>query len=173
MLSWSRTRPEVVAFVQARRAAPTYVVPMSYAHTATCKFTVASWSETAYVDIDGEGTRVGELYYPKRGLSRAEVSYSYRGDVEGTGTLVYLIAYKADAAPVLGLEQFTGSVGGHEGSCVFRHVGSQDAGSVSARLEVVPGMGTGGLETLVGEAELAIAGHSDDGYELVLSYDLG
>jgi hypothetical protein len=25
----------------------------------------------------------------------------------------------------------------------------------------------------VGEAELAIAGHSDDGYELVLSYDLG
>jgi Protein of unknown function (DUF3224) len=173
MLSWSRTRPEVVAFVQARRAAPTYVVPMSYAHTATCKFTVASWSETAYVDIDGEGTRVGELYYPKRGLSRAEVSYSYRGDVEGTGTLVYLIAYKADAAPVLGLEQFTGSVGGHEGSCVFRHVGSQDAGSVSARLEVVPGMGTGGLETLVGEAELAIAGHSDDGYQLVLSYDLG
>jgi hypothetical protein len=146
---------------------------MSYSHTAACKFKVASWSETAYVDIDGEGTRAGELYYPKRGLSKAEVSYSYSGDVEGTGTLVYLIAYKADAAPVLGLEQFTGSIGGHEGSCVFRHVGSQDAGSVSARLEVVPGMGTGGLESLVGEAELAIAGHSDDGYELVLSYDLG
>ena len=146
---------------------------MSYSHTATCKFKVASWSETAYVDIDGEGTRVGELYYPKRGLSKAEVSYAYSGEVEGTGTLVYLIAYKADAAPVLGLERFTGSVGGHEGSCVFRHVGSQDAGSVSARLEVVPGMGTGGLESLVGEAELAIAGHSDDGYELVLSYDLG
>lgn len=146
---------------------------MSYPHTATCKFKVASWSESAYVD--GEGTRVGELYHPKRGLSKAEVSYSYSGDVEGTGTLVYLIAYKADAAPVLGLGlgQFTGSIGGHEGSCVFRHVGSQDAGSVSARLEVVPGMGTGGLESLVGEAALAIAGHRDDGYDLVLSYDLG
>jgi hypothetical protein len=34
-------------------------------------------------------------------------------------------------------------------------------------------MGTGGLEGLRGEADLAIAGHSDDGYELVLSYDLG
>jgi hypothetical protein len=74
---------------------------------------------------------------------------------------------------VLGLERFTGSIGGHQGSCVFRHVGRQDAGSVSGRLEVVPGMGTGELATLAGEAELAIAGHSDDGYELVLSYDLG
>ena len=145
---------------------------MSYPHTATCKFTVASWWESAYVDIDGEGTKVGELYYPKRGLSKAEVSYRYSGEIEGTSTLVYLIAYKADAAPVLGLERFTGSIGGHEGSCVFRHVGSQDAGSVSARVEVVPGMGTGGLEGLVGEAELSIGGHSDDGYELVLSYDL-
>jgi hypothetical protein len=117
---------------------------MSYSHTAASKFKVASWSESTYVDIDGEGT----------------------------GTLVYLIAYKADAAPVLGLERFTGSIGGHEGSCVFRHVGSQDAGSVSARIEVVPGMGTGGLEGLVGEAELAIAGHSEDGYDLVLSYDI-
>jgi Protein of unknown function (DUF3224) len=146
---------------------------MSYSHTATCKFQVASWSESAYADIDGEGTTVGDMYYPKRGLSRAEVSKSYSGDVQGTGTLVYLIAYKADAAPVLGLERFTGSIGGREGSCVFHHVGSQDAGAVKARLEVVPGMGTGDLEGLVGEAELAIAGHSDDGYDLVLAYDLG
>ena len=147
---------------------------MTYTKKATCRFDVASWSEKAYVDIDeGEGTTAGDMYYPKRGLTRATVGYTYHGEVEGSSTLTYLIAYKADAAPVLGLEQFVGSVEGHEGSCVFRHVGSQDAGSVTARLEVVPGMGTGGLETLRGEAELRIAGHSDDGYELVLSYDLG
>jgi hypothetical protein len=64
-------------------------------------------------------------------------------------------------------------VGGQDGTCVFRHVGSQDAGAVSAHLEVVPGLGTGGLEGLRGEADLEIAGHSDDGYALVLSYDLG
>jgi hypothetical protein len=34
-------------------------------------------------------------------------------------------------------------------------------------------MGTGGLETLTGEAELTTGGHSVDGYELVLSYDIG
>jgi hypothetical protein len=55
---------------------------------------------------------------------------------------------------------------------VFRHVGSQDAGSVTAHLEVVPGMGTGGLQGLRGEAELRIAEHAEDGYQLVLSYDL-
>jgi hypothetical protein len=147
---------------------------MSYSQKATCRFEVTSWKEEAYVDIDeGEGTTAGEMYYPKRGLTSARVEYAYRGDVEGASTLTYLIAYKADAAPVLGLERFTGSVGGHEGSCVFQHVGSQDAGAVSAHLEVVPGMGTGGLETLRGEADLKIAGHSEDGYELVLSYDLG
>jgi hypothetical protein len=146
---------------------------MTYTKTATCRFDVSSWKEQVYVDIDeGEGTTAGEMYYPKRGLTHAEVGYTYKGDVEGTSTLAYLIAYKADAAPVLGLEQFTGSVAGHEGSCVFRHVGSQDAGSVTAHLEVVPGMGTGGLRGLRGEAELRIAEHAEDGYELVLSYDL-
>lgn len=145
---------------------------MTYSHSATTRFDVASWSESLVTDIDGEGITSGDNYYPNRGVTRAEVGYTYTGDVEGTSTVAYLIAYKADAAPVVGLERFEGSIGGHEGSCVFRHVGEQDKGSVSARVEVVPGMGTGGLETLRGEAELSIAGHSDDGYPLVLSYDV-
>jgi hypothetical protein len=145
---------------------------MSYAHKAATRFDVASWSETLVSDIDGEGITAGDNYYPNRGITRTEVTYTYTGDIEGTGTLVYLIAYKADAAPVFGLERFEGSVHGHEGSCVFQHVGHQDKGSVSGHLEVVPGMGTGGLESLRGEADLAIAGHSDDGYPFVLSYDI-
>jgi hypothetical protein len=147
---------------------------MTFTNKATCKFDVASWAEEVYVDIDaGEGTTAGGTYYPKRGLTRADVSYTYTGAVEGSSTLSTLIAYKPDAAPVLGLEHFTGSVAGHEGSCVFLHTGTQESGSVRERIEVVPGMGTGGLETLRGEADLVIDGHSDDGYELVLRYDLG
>lgn len=133
---------------------------------------MVSWSESAYVDIDGEGTTMGDTYYPARGLTQARVGYSYTGEIEGTSTLAYLIAYKPAAAPVLGLERFQGTIGGQDGSCVFRHLGDQDAGSVSAHLEVVPGMGTGGLESLRGKAELRIAGHSENGYELVLSYDI-
>lgn len=146
---------------------------MSYLHEATCRFNVASWSESLVTDIDGEGTTAGDAYYPNRGVTRTEVGYTYTGEMEGSSKLVYLIAYKADAAPVLGLERFEGSIGGHEGTCVFLHIGNQDQGSVSARIEVVPGMGTGGLENLRGEADLSIGGHSDAGYELVLAYDIG
>lgn len=145
---------------------------MSYQHKATCRFNVTSWSEQVITDIDGEGTRRGDAYYPSRGTTRADVAYAYSGDIEGASTLTYLISYKADAAPVLGFERFEGSIAGHEGTCVFQHIGEQDAESVTARIVVVPGMGTGGLENLRGEAELRIAGHSDDGYELILSYDI-
>jgi hypothetical protein len=145
---------------------------MNYSHEATCRFNVASWTENLVTDIDGEGTKVGDAYYPNRGVTQTEVSYAYTGDIEGTSKQVGLIAYKDGAAPVLSLERFEGSIGGHEGTCVFRHVGEQDKGSVSDFVEVVPGMGTGGLENLRGEAHLTIAGHSDDGYELVLSYDV-
>jgi hypothetical protein len=145
---------------------------MSYSHEATCRFQVASWSESLVTDIDGQGTTVGDAYYPNRGITRTSVAYRYTGDIEGTGELLYLIAYKPNAAPVVGMERFHGSIGGHEGSCVFRHVGSQNQGSVSAHISVVPGMGTGGLENLRGEAELEISGQSEDGYALELSYDV-
>ncbi|HLN77590.1 MAG TPA: DUF3224 domain-containing protein [Nocardioidaceae bacterium] len=146
----------------------------SYSHKAVCRFDVSSWTEQTFADIDGEGTTSGEMYYPNRGVTRAEVTYTYTGDLEGTSSLVYLIAYKAGSpAPVLGFERFEGSLDGHEGSFVLRQVGEQDAGSVRAHLAVVSGMGTGGLESLRGEADLVIEGHSDNGYELVLHYSLG
>lgn len=145
----------------------------SYSHKAVCRFEVSSWDEKVVDDIDGEGTTYGEVYYPKRGLSRAEVAYTYTGQVEGTSTAVYLLGYRDGDDLVLALEHFTGSIDGHDGSCVFQHTGSHDSSSVRARVQVVPGMGTGGLESLRGEAELLIEGHGEDGYELVLNYDLG
>ena len=147
---------------------------MTYSRTARTRFTVASWDEAVVVDLDGEeaGTRSGDMYYPHRGWTRTECGYSYRGDIEGTSVSTSFIAYKPEGAPFIGFEQITGSLDGHDGSFVLRATGWQDAGSVRATLEVVPGLGTGGLESLRGEGELEIAGHSEDGYELVLRYDL-
>jgi hypothetical protein len=146
---------------------------MTYTHKATCRFRVESWHEDLVTDIDGQGTEHGEVYYPNRGISQARVGYSYTGDIEGTGELVYLLGYRGGDDLVLGLERVTGSVGGHDGSFVLRHEGRHGGGAVLGALTVVPGMGTGGLETLQGEAELRIEGQSEDGYELVLAYDLG
>lgn len=145
----------------------------TYTHKAVSRFKVSSWDEKLLFDIDGEGVTGGEVYYPRRGAGRADVAYSWTGAMEGTSTLVYLIAYAPGGAPTVGLERFEGSLDGREGSFVLCHVGHQDEGRVREHLEVVPGMGTGGLEGLRGVAELTIAGHSEDGYELVLHYDLG
>jgi hypothetical protein len=145
---------------------------MGYPHTATCRFRVAAWEESVVVDIDDAGTRAGETYYPTRGFSRAAVAYTYSGDVEGTSTLGYLIAYRPGGAPTFGIEHLIGSVNGHEGSLVLLHTGDHDADGVREHLEILPGMGTGALAGITGEAELTLSGHSDDGYELVLHYDL-
>jgi hypothetical protein len=146
---------------------------MDYTQRATCRFTVASWSEEVYADLDpGEGTTVGTMYYPRRGLSRASVSYSYTGDLQANSTLVYLMGYRNGDDLVIGLERVEGSLAGHDGSFVLRHEAVHDASSVRGTVTVVPGMGTGGLESLRGEAALEIQGESEAGYDLVLAYDL-
>lgn len=145
---------------------------MTHAHTTTARFTVAAWKEEVVVDIDHDGQEINGVTYPKRGFSRADVGYAYSGSIEGTSTVAYLISYRPGSAPVTGFEHFTGSIDGHDGSIVLQHVGEHDAEGVRATLQVVPGMGTGGLETLTGEATVEIAGHSDTGYEITLAYDL-
>ncbi len=145
---------------------------MSRSHTAAGTFTVKSWDEKVIVDIDGEGTEINGVTYPKRGFSRADTTYAYSGGIEGTGTVAYLISYVPGFAPTSGFERFEGSIDGHDGSLVFQHLGDHDEQAVRATLTIVEGMGTGGLEGMKGEATVELAGHSDDGYDITLSYDL-
>lgn len=145
---------------------------MSRAHTTSGRFTVTSWDEQVIVDIDGESTEMSGVSYPKRGFSRADTTYAYAGGIEGAGTVAYLISYVPGFAPTSGFERFEGSIDGHDGSLVFQHVGDHDADAVRATLTIVEGLGTGGLEGMTGEATIELAGHSDDGYDITLSYDL-
>ncbi|MDQ3156604.1 MAG: DUF3224 domain-containing protein [Actinomycetota bacterium] len=139
---------------------------------AEATFTVANWTESLITDIDGTGITAGDAYYPHRGVTQVLATYAYTGDIDGTGTVASLITYMEGPAPVLGFERFEGSIGGHEGSCVFRQIGDQDAGSVTVRIEIIPGLGTGALENMTGTADLAIAGESEDGYGVTLEYEL-
>jgi hypothetical protein len=144
----------------------------TYTHKATGRLTVASWQESAYVDVDGEGTTMGSVYYPNRGLTQAEIGYGYSGEVEGSSVGRMLGAYTGGGHAVFeAFEQFTGSIAGHEGSCVWHVTGTHADNAVTARLEVVAGLGTGGLEGLRGSADLVLAGQPEGGYELVLAYD--
>lgn len=142
-------------------------------HTATGRFQVTAWDERTLATSDDETVEISGTTCPARGFSRADVTYAYSGDVEGTGLVAYLIAYRAGAtAPTTGFQQFTGSIDGHDGSLVLQHVGEHDAGSVRERLEIVEGLGTGGLAGMTGHATVEIAGHSDDGYPVTVHYRL-
>lgn len=145
---------------------------MKRTRTATGRFTVTGWDEKIITDIDGTGTERHGVYYPRRGLTRADSSYAYSGAIDGTGHVSYLISYRDGAAPISGFERFEGSVDGHDGSFVLRHTGEHDAEGVRATLEIVEGLGTGGLAHIRGEATVDLVGHSESGYPITLTYDL-
>lgn len=145
---------------------------MSRTHKAIAKFQVKSWDEKIIADVDGEGTEMNGAYYPKRGFSRADVTYAYSGALDGTSTVAYLISYRESAAPIAAFERFEGSLDGRQGSFVMQHAGEQDAKGVRATLTIVEGLGTGDLETLRGEATIDLSEHTDEGFDITVEYDL-
>ncbi len=126
---------------------------------ATATFQVKSWDEKPYDEID-EG--------PK--LTRASVTKSFRGDIEGEGTLEYLMIHRDDgSASFVGLERVVGRVGDRSGSFVLQHSGTFEGGTAKVTWFVVPGSGTGDLRGLRGEGGFASA-HAED-YPITLEYD--
>jgi Protein of unknown function (DUF3224) len=107
---------------------------------ATGSFEVKSWNEKPYSEVEGQ---------PK--LTRAEVVYGYRGDLEGKGKIEYLMCYSSNnIAYFIGYEEVTGRLGGRSGSFVLQHTGTFEAGAVKDTLIIVPGSATGELTGLTG-----------------------
>ena len=103
-------------------------------------FEVKSWKEQPYSEVEGQ---------PK--LARAEVIYAYHGDLEGEGSIEYLMCYSLNnIAYFSGYEQVTGRLGGRSGSFVLQHNGMYESGAVKDVLTIVPGSATGELSGLLG-----------------------
>ena len=126
---------------------------------ATATFEVKAWKEKPYDEID-EG--------PK--LTRASVTKSFSGDIEGEGTVEYLMIHRDDgSASFVGLERVVGRVGDRSGSFVLQHTGTFEGGTAKTTWFVVPGSGTGDLRGLRGEGGFASA-HAER-YSVTLDYD--
>ena len=129
--------------------------------TASARFAITSWDEKAY--SEGQGL-------PK--LTRASVTKTFTGDVEGEGQVEYLMMYRADgSAAFVGLERVVGRVGGQNGSFVLQRAGVFEGGLAKESYTVVPGSATGELQGLRGEGSTAL-GHGTE-YPFTLSYELG
>ncbi|SRR6266404_1156272 len=126
---------------------------------AKATFGLKSWDEKTYNEMQE---------VPK--LTRASVTKSYQGDIEGEGRLEYLMMYRDDgSASFTGLERVVGTVGGRSGSFVLQHNGTFEHGVAKVKLSVVPGSGTEGLRGIRGEGEFAV-GHQQP-YHMTLDYD--
>ena len=126
---------------------------------ATATFEVRTWDEKPYNETDGG---------PK--LTRASVTKSFRGDIEGEGTLEYLMFYPGDgSATFVGLERVAGRIGERSGSFVLQHSGTFEGGTAKATWSVVPGSGTGDLRGLRGKGGFASA--HQQRYPITLDYD--
>ena len=108
-------------------------------------FEVKSWDEQTFAEGDDQ---------PK--LTQTIATKTFTGDIEGEGTVAYLMVYRPDGSTIItGFERVVGSVGGRAGSFVFRHEGTDQDGAAAVTCTVVPGSGTGELAGLTGEGRFA------------------
>ncbi len=128
-------------------------------HTANARFAIKAWDEKPY----SEG-----LGLPK--LTRASVTKTFTGDLEGDGHVEYLMVYRADgSAAFVGLERVDGRVAGKAGTFVLQRVGTFEGGQAKETYSVVAGSATGELRGLRGEGTSAV-GHGNE-HPFVLNYD--
>jgi hypothetical protein len=128
---------------------------------ASATFSIAGWDEDPYAELE-DGAK----------FTRATVKKTFRGEVEGEATLVYLMFYDAGGvATFTGLEHFVGRIGERAGSFVMQRQGNSSSGVVWETFSIVPDSATGDLRGLRGAGRIALTGHAEE-YPFELDYEL-
>ena len=84
-------------------------------------------------------------------LTRAQVTTSFRGEVQGDAIAEYLMAYcQEQAGAFVGLERVTGRISDRTGSFVLQHSGFFEREKIESRWSVVADSATDGLRGLTG-----------------------
>ena len=129
--------------------------------SANARFTITNLDEKPY--SEGQGL-------PK--LTRAAVTKTFSGDIEGEGQVEYLMMYGSDgSATFVGLERVVGRIDGKAGSFVLQRTGVFEGGQAKESYSVIPGSGTGELLGLRGDGTSAV-GHGTE-HPITLNYELG
>jgi hypothetical protein len=129
--------------------------------TAKSRFAIQSWDEKPYNEGDN---------LPK--LTRASVTKTFTGDLEGEGRVEYLMMYRSNgSATFVGLERIVGRIGSKAGTFVLQRTGVFENGQAKEVYTVVPGSGTGDLRDLTGEGKSDVGHGMEHPFEL--HYELG
>jgi hypothetical protein len=104
-------------------------------------------------------------------LTRASVTKTFTGDIEGQGHVEYLMMYRSDgSAAFVGLERVTARIGAKSGTFVLQRSGMFEGGQAKESYSVVLGSGTGQLSGLRGEGRSSL-GHGTE-HPFTLDYEL-
>jgi hypothetical protein len=129
-------------------------------HTAHARFAITHWDEQPYAEAPG---------LPK--LTRASVTKTLTGDLEGEGRVEYLMMYRDDgSAALVGFERIVGRLGGRSGSFVLQRTGVFEGGQAKESYSIVPGSATGDLRGLQGRGSSSV-GHGME-HPFTLDYEL-
>jgi hypothetical protein len=127
---------------------------------ATGTFTVLSWEENTYEDLDG-GAK----------LTKAQVRFGFSGDLEAEGGWEAVMCYRDDGSAVFtGLQRTVGTLGGRDGSFVLQGDGSFSGSQARTNWQIIPGSATDDLRGLTGSG--AAVTDSATGGTFTLDYDL-
>lgn len=101
-------------------------------------------------------------------VDRFELSKTFHGDLQGTGTGIMLSGGdpQAGAAGYVAMEAVRGRLGERDGGFALQQFGSMHGGSRTLHYEVVPGSGNGQLTGLTGVLRLDIDEDGTHRYEL-------
>ena len=128
--------------------------------SANARFAISNWDEKPY----SEGQDLPRL-------TRASVTKTFTGDIEGEGRVEYLMMYRSDgSAAFVGLERVVGRIGGRSGTFVLQRTGIFENGQARESYSVIPGSATGDLQGLLGDGSSTV-GHGME-HPFTLSYEL-
>lgn len=112
---------------------------------AQATLAIRSWDEKPYLELEG-GAK----------LTRASVGQAFTGDLEGEGSVEWLMCYREDeTAEFVGLQRFVGRLGSRSGSFVMQTQGTFDGSQAEGRFAVVSGSGTEELRGITGTGAFA------------------
>jgi hypothetical protein len=127
---------------------------------ATSTFDLDTWEEQPWHDQDGTK------------LTRATVTKTFHGDLEGESTVELLLAYTPveTSRAYAGFERIVGRLHGRSGSFVLYHAAIASKDRQSTAWSVVPDSGTGELRGIRGDGRIVI--EPDGGHTFTLDYDV-
>jgi len=119
-------------------------------------FQIIAWDETPYCKNE-DGSK----------QSHAKISQTYRGTIEGTSELQYLMSYQSSSSAVfVGMETIQGSIKGKPGSFILRHNGIFENGVACSDFTIISNSGKGELAGIEGSGSFRSGENGQAHYEL-------